>query len=144
MICASVRATRPLALACALLWPAIALAEPTAAQRTVLDGYVAAARTGEPGFAATAERGRAFFFAQHGGGKPDTPACTACHTADLKGPGRAKAGKPIEPMAASVAPGRYTDPAEVEKWFGRNCKDVLGRACSAQEKADSLAFLLSQ
>jgi cytochrome c peroxidase len=140
MIRASILAAGPLALA--LLSPAFA--EPPAAQRAVLDGYAAAARAAEPGFAPSAERGRTFFFAQHGGGKPDTPACTSCHTSDLKGPGRTKAGKDIEPMAASVAPKRYADPAEVEKWLGRNCKDVLGRACTAQEKADSLAFLLSQ
>jgi hypothetical protein len=29
----------------------------------------------------------------------------------------------------------------VEKWFKRNCSDVLGRACSAQEKGDLLAWL---
>ena len=46
-------------------------------------------------------------------------------------------------MAASVAPTRYTDPDIVEKWFRRNCRDVLGRACSAAEKADVLAYLLS-
>jgi len=31
----------------------------------------------------------------------------------------------------------------VEKWFKRNCNDVLGRACSAQEKADFTAYMIS-
>lgn len=113
------------------------------AQVSVLDRYVAAAKA-DPGYAGpSAERGHAFFFAAHAGGKADTPACTACHSSNLTGPGRTKAGKVIEPMAASVAPTRYSDPATVEKWFRRNCQDVLGRACSAAEKADVLAFLLS-
>jgi hypothetical protein len=29
----------------------------------------------------------------------------------------------------------------VDKWFARNCKDVLGRECSALEIADVLAYL---
>ncbi|NJO54528.1 MAG: DUF1924 domain-containing protein, partial [Bacteroidales bacterium] len=111
--------------------------------RAVLQSHLAAAQAEEAGFTASAERGRGFFFARHAGGKPDTPACTTCHSSDLKGPGRTKAGKPIEPMAASVSPSRFADPAVVEKWFGRNCADVLGRACTAREKADALAFLFS-
>lgn len=111
-------------------------------QAAILDTYVAAAKA-EPGFAGpSVERGRAFFFAAHGGGKADTPACTSCHGTNLAGPGKTKAGKAIEPMAASVVPSRYTDPANVEKWLKRNCQDTLGRACSAAEKADVLIFLL--
>ena len=49
-----------------------------------------------------------------------------------------------EAMAASVTPARYTDPAKVEKWFKRNCTEVLGRVCTAQEKGDWLTFMLGQ
>lgn len=112
------------------------------AQMAVLDRYVAAAKA-EPGYAGpSAERGRALFFASHAGGKADTPACTSCHSPNLAGPGQTRAGKAIEPMALSVAPSRYTDAATVEKWFKRNCGDVLGRECTAAEKADALVFLL--
>ena len=38
---------------------------------------------------------------------------------------------------------RFTDSAFVEKWFGRNCDSVLGRACTAAEKADVIAWLSS-
>ncbi|MEZ5788412.1 MAG: DUF1924 domain-containing protein [Xanthobacteraceae bacterium] len=113
------------------------------AQRAVLDRYLTEAKTDPGYFGPSAERGRVFFFAAHAGGKADTPACTACHSRNLAEPGQTKAGKPIEPMAASLAPSRYSDPATVEKWFRRNCHDVLGRACSAAEKADVLTFLLS-
>jgi cytochrome c peroxidase len=134
---------RTIGAAALVLAAVVAASAASPAQVSLLDRYVAAAKA-DPGYTApSAERGRAFFFAAHAGGKADTPACTACHSGDLTGPGRTKAGKVIEPMAASVVPTRYSDPATVEKWFRRNCQDVLGRACSAAEKADVLAFLLS-
>lgn len=46
-------------------------------------------------------------------------------------------------MAASVDAKRYTDPADVEKWFKRNCADVLSRECTPTEKSELLAYLLS-
>ena len=52
--------------------------------------------------------------------------------------------KLIEPMAASVAPTRYADPAKVEKWFKRNCTEVLGRECTPLEKGDWLAYMAQQ
>lgn len=112
------------------------------AQVLVLNRYVAAANA-EPGYSGpSVERGRAFFFASHAAGKADTPGCTSCHATDLTGPGQTRAGKPIEPMAPSVVPTRYTDAPTVEKWFRRNCSDVLGHECTAAEKADVLTFLL--
>ena len=113
---------------------AAALANP--ARQAILDGYASQA-----GGKASAERGKAFFFATHAGGKPDTTACTACHGNDPRAAGRTRAGKPIDPMAVSAAPSRFTDAAKVEKWFARNCDSVLGRACTAGEKADVIAYL---
>lgn len=124
-----------------LILPAVLLAAalPAAAETaaTQVAGYLAAAG------AATADpaAGQALFMATHTGGKPDTPTCTTCHGADLTKAGQTRAGKPIDPMAPSVQPDRYTDPAKVEKWFGRNCNSVLGRDCTAAEKADILAWL---
>ena len=40
-------------------------------------------------------------------------------------------------------PKAFTDPAKTEKWFRRNCNDVMGRVCTADEKADVLAWLLT-
>ncbi|NOT70563.1 MAG: DUF1924 domain-containing protein [Hyphomicrobium sp.] len=122
-----------------------AWAEPNAAQKIIFDQFAAQAKSGDPAFKGfSAERGRDFFLGQHTGGKPDTASCTSCHTKDLTKPGQTRAGKAIEPMAASVNPKRFTDAAEVEKWFRRNCGDVLGRECTLTEKGDVLAFLLSQ
>jgi hypothetical protein len=52
--------------------------------------------------------------------------------------------RPSRPMALSVSPARYTDPAKVEKWFKRNCNEVLGRECTPQEKGDWLSFMIGQ
>ncbi|MBK8163886.1 MAG: DUF1924 domain-containing protein [Gammaproteobacteria bacterium] len=68
--------------------------------------------------------------------------CSTCHGSDLGKAGRhATTGKDIEAMAPSVNSKRYTDPKTIEKWFTRNCKWVLGRECTAQEKGDVLSFL---
>lgn len=102
--------------------------------------YAAAAKSA--GFSAL--RGQTLHTQNFAGGKPDTPACTTCHGKDTRGAGRTLTGKPIEAVAVSVTPTRYTDPAKVEKWFKRNCNEVLGRECTPQEKGDWLTFMLTQ
>jgi cytochrome c553 len=110
-----------------------------------LDRYASAARAANPAFAGfSAARGRTLHTQAFAGGKPDTPACTSCHGNDTRGAGRNPAGKTIEAMALSASPSRYTDPAKVEKWFKRNCNDVLGRECTPLEKGDWLTFMISQ
>ncbi len=108
-----------LALASGLLAAApVQAADTTAAQQ--LDRFSTAA--GAPG---QAERGRVFFTTAHGG----EWSCASCHGA--------------RPVAPGFNPQAFTDTAKVDKWFRRNCKDVLQRECSAAEKADVLAWLLS-
>ncbi len=92
------------------------------------------------GAAGDATRGRSFFTAKHGG----EWSCASCHGTPPTSPGKhASTGKRIEPLAPAFNPMAFTDQAKVEKWFRRNCKDVLSRECSAQEKADVLAYLTS-
>jgi hypothetical protein len=43
-------------------------------------------------------------------------------------------------MASVANAERFTDPAKVEKWFRRNCKEVVGRDCTPAEKADFVLF----
>lgn len=70
--------------------------------------------------------------------------CSSCHTDSPKLEGKhVKTNKAIAPMAPSVNPKRFSDAANVEKWFKRNCHDVLKRACSAQEKGDFITYMLS-
>lgn len=115
------------------------------ARDSILAGYLDAAKSADPGFTAfSAQRGETLFRTTHGGGKPDTPTCTTCHTEIPQGRGRTRAGKDIDPIAVSANPTRFTDSAEVEKWFGRNCKSVLGRECTAVEKGDFITFMKGQ
>lgn len=69
--------------------------------------------------------------------------CASCHTDDPKQVGKTKVGKRIEPMAPAVNAERFTDPKKTEKWFGRNCKDVLERECTPREKASFIAWLMT-
>ncbi len=91
---------------------------------------------GQPG---NAVKGKAFFQQRHGG----EWSCASCHglppTSDSK---HASTGKKISPLAPAFHAERFTDTAKVEKWFKRNCKDVLSRECTAIEKADVLAYLI--
>ncbi|ABD68496.1 cytochrome c-like protein [Rhodoferax ferrireducens T118] len=70
--------------------------------------------------------------------------CASCHTDSPKAEGKhVKTNKLIAAMAPSVNPKRFSDAANVEKWFKRNCNDVLGRACTTQEKGDFMTYVLS-
>ncbi|WP_158284134.1 DUF1924 domain-containing protein [Azospirillum sp. TSO22-1] len=112
----------------------------------LLDTLAAQAAKETPGFAGfSAERGRALYLGPHAGGKAETNACAACHTQTPTATGRHyKTGRDIPPMAVSATPKRFTDPAEVEKRFERDCPNVLGRACTAQEKGDFITYLSGQ
>ena len=100
-----------------------------------MNGYAAQA-----GQSPMASRGQEFFTTKHG----HDWSCSTCHTAHPTVDGKhATTGKVIAPMAPAFHAERFTDAAKTEKWFRRNCNDVVGRECSAAEKADVLAFLLS-
>jgi cytochrome c553 len=120
---------------------ALACAGPAAATTpdTLLQHYAQAA--GVSATALSAERGAAFYRSEHAG-RDGTPAsCSSCHTADPRQAGRSRVGKRIEPLAPAANAARFTDAAKVEKWFRRNCMDVLARECTAQEKGDFVAWL---
>ena len=107
--------------------------------------YASTAKAADPTFADfSAARGKALYLQAFTGGKPDTATCAICHGRDPRAPGRALTGKTIEPMAVSTSPARYTDPVKVEKWFKRNCTEVMGRECTAREKGDWLSFMAGQ
>jgi mono/diheme cytochrome c family protein len=75
---------------------------------------------------------------------PNQLSCASCHTDSPKNAGKhAKTNKAIDPLAPSVNVKRFTDAAQVEKWFKRNCNDALGRACTTQEKGDFMTYVLS-
>lgn len=113
-----------------------------AARQAILDGYRAEI-TPFGGF--DAARGEALYRATVPGKDPRISGCTSCHTDNPRQPGQnAKTGRGIDPVAVSVNPDRFTDPDRVEKQFSRDCKTVLNRACTAQEKGDYITFLMGQ
>lgn len=91
------------------------------------------------GQAGDAAKGQAFFQQRHGG----EWSCASCHgqppTREAK---HAATGKKIAALAPAFNAERLTDSAKVDKWFKRNCKDVLSRECTPAEKADVLAYLV--
>lgn len=128
-----------LLLAASLALPGLKAAAATPAD--IQKSFEAAARAGTPGFSGfSAARGQQFFSSAHG----NDWSCTSCHTADPMALGKhAKTGKEIAALAPAANPQRFADAAKVDKWFKRNCNDVLGRVCTAQEQGDVLAYLMS-
>lgn len=126
---------------------AVVMAQPAFAgpRESIMAELAAQAKAANPGFAEfSAARGRVLFSSNFTGGGEDTPSCTSCHGATPQSPGQTRAGKPIDPIAVSRTPDRFTDPAKVEKWFRRNCSGVLGRECAPVEKGDFLTFMIGQ
>jgi mono/diheme cytochrome c family protein len=132
--------------AIALMLPAAAIAADPRRDAIIAD-FANQARKVAPGFTGfSAQRGEALFRAKWStSSDPRATSCTACHTDNPKNPGQnAKTGRAIEPVAVSVNPKRFTDMAEVEKQFGRDCKNVIGRECTPLEKGDYVTFMSGQ
>lgn len=120
------------ALASAMPWAAMAADTSPAAQLARF-----AAEAGRPG---QPEQGRLFFTSAHGG----KWSCASCHREVPTVSGQhAGSGKTLEPLAPAANARAFTEQARVDKWFRRNCKDVASRECTAGEKADVLAYLVS-
>jgi len=114
----------------------LAIALPlAAAANPILDGYKAEIKG-----TFTAAAGEKLYKTEG----PNQLSCASCHTDSPKNVGKhAKTNKTIDPLAPSANPKRFTDAAQVEKWFKRNCNDALGRACTTQEKGDFMTYVLS-
>jgi uncharacterized membrane protein len=125
-------------VAVAGLMPLSASAQTT---NEVLAAIKAEAKNSAPAFQGfSAERGERFFKQTHA----NELSCSACHTDNPAASGKhAKTGKIIKPLAPAANAERFTDMAKVEKWFKRNCNDVLDRACTPQEKGDVITYLLT-
>lgn len=125
-------------VAAALAAAALAMLPPDA--RAADAAGLAAGYAQQAGAPASPARGQQFFTSQHG----REWSCSSCHGAQPTQAGKhASTGKSIAALAPGFNPQRFTDPAKVEKWFRRNCNDVAGRECTAGEKADVLAWLMT-
>ncbi len=112
-----------------------------AAANPIQEGYRSAAKLESPAFKEfSATAGRRLYTSKKG-----DLMCASCHTDSPMIEGKhINSNKVILPMAPSANPNRLTNAIKVEKWFKRNCNDVLKRDCSAQEKGDFMAYLLSK
>ncbi len=106
----------------------------SATPQDLLKGYEAQSGNSSPA------RGAQFFNSMHG----QEWSCATCHenppNHDTK---HIVTGKVIRPLSPNTNSERFSNQAKVEKWFKRNCNDVLARECNAQEKADVLSWLMT-
>ena len=124
---------RPLPALCLLLLSIAAQAE---TPQQIGQTYATEAAARQAGFTPSAKRGETFF-RQRFANNDKMPACTSCHTdSPLNAGQHVVTGKAIRPLAVAANVQRFSDPAKVEKWFGRNCREVIGRDCTPAEKAD--------
>jgi mono/diheme cytochrome c family protein len=122
-----------------LAW-AVALAALVSHANAATPSEMLARYAAQAGTPAQPERGQQLFTSRHG----REWSCSSCHGAVPVQIGKhAATGKAIGAMAVAVNAERFTDAAKVEKWFRRNCNDVMGRECTPAEKADVLAWLIA-
>lgn len=101
-----------------------------------------AAYTAQAGAQPSPERGQKFWSTRFG--KEFGWTCASCHTATPNKPGKHDiSDKVIKPLAPAANAERFTDQKKVDGYFSMNCKDVVGRECTALEKADVLSWLLT-
>lgn len=109
---------------------------------SLIADYVAEAAKTTLGFTPSAKRGQEFFTKKWGVSKK-MPDCTACHGKNINIDGKhVITDKRIAPFSPAINSERFTKFAKVEKWFKRNCTEVVGRECSASEKADFIQFIV--
>jgi cytochrome c peroxidase len=152
----------PLVLCAALGAGAACAAGPEA----FLEQYARQATAADPGFTGfSAQRGAAFYLRPHQVDEMGSVSCASCHQPDPRKSSEAHhdqipcrachvvfSGQPeghrptrreLQALAPSANPERFTNEWRTEYWFAYNCKLLLGRECTAQEKGDLITWLLS-
>lgn len=124
-------------------WPlALASVLPAWAAQDTTPEKLLAEYTAKAGAPASAERGQKLYGTNFG--RDLGLSCASCHNDNpTKGGTHALTDKRIAPLAPAANVKRFTDRTAVELNFRMNCKDVVGRECTAGEKADVLSWLLS-
>jgi cytochrome c peroxidase len=134
--------------------------------QSFLEQYARQAKEADSGFSGfSAERGRALYFRTHPVEGAGELSCASCHQADPRKASEAHrdqipcrachvvfSGQPeshrptrreVRALAPVANPDRFTNEWRTEYWFGYNCKLLLQRECTAQEKGDFITWLLS-
>jgi hypothetical protein len=106
--------------------------------------YASIAKTINPEFIGfQPDRGRAFFTKKIPVGSKMI-SCSSCHTDNPAHEGsHMVTHKKIAPLSPVVNAKRFTDLDKIEKNFTEHCNDILGKDCTAQEKGDYIAYLLT-
>lgn len=114
------------------------------ANDNILKEFESQAKSADPKFITfNISSGEKIFRAERVHSKGDKISCMTCHTPDPKKTGLTRANKVIEPIAPIANPERFTDMIKVNKWFKRNCNDVLERECTIKEKGDFIVYMMS-
>ncbi len=119
-----------------------AMADVASAQK-LADKYAAFGKNIDPAYKPSADAGKAFFNRKLlVRGKEVS--CSSCHTENPAANGKHIAtGKAIKPLAPSANAQRFSNLDKVETNFTKHCQDILGKDCTAQEKADYITYLLT-
>ncbi len=128
-----------------------ALADVATAQK-IADKYAAEAKAIDSTYTGpSAEEGKVFFNREviQFKGDRNVPgkaiACASCHTANPADVGKhIVTGKKIQPLSPHANKKRFQSAPEVEKNFTKHCNEVVGSDCSPQEKANYIAYLLTE
>lgn len=114
------------------------------ASEEILKIFEQQAKTASPSFKSfSIAEGEKMFRAERVNSKNEKISCMTCHTSNPKAEGLTRANKVIDPLAPIANKERFTDMEKVEKWFKRNCKDVLDRECTVLEKGNFTKFMMS-
>jgi cytochrome c553 len=115
-----------------------------ASGQKLADKYAAIAKHIDPAYKGlSAEDGKAFFNREYTI-KGKQVACASCHTTNPANTGKnIVTKKPIKPLAPAANSYRFSDLDKVETNFEKHCLDILGKDCTAQEKANFIAYLLT-
>jgi uncharacterized protein (DUF1800 family) len=128
--------------------------------------YAQQASAADPTFAGlSASRGQAFYLRKHaveGMGEVscaschnpdprraaeahrDEIPCRACHVLFSRQPeGQRPTRRELRPLAPAANADRFTNEWRTEYWFAYNCKLLLQRECTAQEKGDLITWLMT-
>lgn len=119
--------------------------------KELVNRYATIAKMQDPSYpGVSASEGKAFFnrqVIQFKGAKQSNKkiACASCHTANPKDIGKhIVTGKKILPLSPLANTKRFSDIEKVEKQFDKHCHEVVGSDCTAQEKANYIAFLIEE
>ena len=108
--------------------------------------YKAFAKTANPEYSSTsAVDGKFFYNRKIKGADGKETSCSSCHTQNPADEGKhIVTGKKIAPLSPNVNHKRFSDIDKVEENFTKHCNEVIGADCTAAEKANYIAYLLTE